>query len=697
MWEQDWKGDHPSDEAWDADTSGFSRFALKNPNIMATELKDLAPLLLKKERAGGDIHPAVLTNVLRGGKAANDRRKELEKFIEQHPVLSDRDMAFRNHTERYNFGLKKVSHFVRLIQELGITDTKERYIMYGALGEPLCIDVHNSMFVPTLENQGDEAQRAKWLPLAKSYKILGAYAQTELGHGSNVQGVETVATYDKATQEFIIDSPTLTSRKWWPGGLGKTANHAMVHARLFLDGKDVGVQAFLVQIRSLEDHEPLAGIEVGDIGPKVGFQPIDNGYCAFHKIRIPRENMMMRYAKVLPDGTFVKPQSDKMVYLTMVQIRAYLIRSLGQGMGMATTITTRFSAARVQGRKAPGSAKGEFQVLDYQNQQHALFPFIAISYAGFFAGTSLIAMHDNALDIVKSGDPSFGSKLAELHAVCSGLKAWLANHVSDGTEYCRRLCGGHGFTQSSNLGHLFAETVGACTYEGTFDVLVQQHARYLLKALMSGNHAPGSPTAFLANAKAFANPTLRCKAQKASDFANLSLLLEAFRVRASRCVLALAVEMKATKNDGNACMVLMTRASTAHAELLLLESFVDGLTAIPAGKEREAVTHLCELFGAWLITKTLGDFREDDYLSSKQAVLVRRQLVGLLPVVRKNCVLLTDAWDFTDFELNSTIGRYDGDVYRALVRRAADEPLNKTQVPECYEQFLKPLLQGSAL
>lgn len=62
-------------------------------------------------------------------------------------------------------------------------------------------------------------QQAKWLPLALSYQIIGTYAQTELGHGSNVQGIETTATFEKETQEFIIHSPTLTSRKWWPGGM----------------------------------------------------------------------------------------------------------------------------------------------------------------------------------------------------------------------------------------------------------------------------------------------------------------------------------------------------------------------------------------------------------------------------------------------------------------------------------------------
>ncbi|CAI5718888.1 unnamed protein product [Peronospora effusa] len=658
---------------------------------MTVELKELAPLLLKKERANGDINPTILTIVLRNGKEANDRRKQLVQVIERHPVLSDRNLMFRNHTERYEFGLKKAFYFIKLLQEGKYDDPEDQQILYKALGEHLGFDVHRAMFIPTLENQGDDEQRAKWLPLAKKYKILGAYAQTELGHGSNVQGIETVATYDKATQEFIIDSPTLTSRKWWPGGLGKTANYAIVHARLYLEEKDVGVQAFLVQIRSMDDHQPLPGIEVGDIGPKVGFNAVDNGYCAFHKIRIPRENMMMRYAKVLPDGTFVKPKSDKLVYLTMVRVRAYLIKSFGVQMGAATTICTRFSAARIQGRTSDN--KGEFQVLDYQNQQHKLFPLIAISYAAHFAGGSLVEMHDSTIDVITKGGSAFGVKLAELHAVSSGLKAWLAEKVSNGVETCRRLCGGHGYTQSSNLAYLFAEIVGANTYEGTFDVLVQQHARYLLKTL-SFLPANVKSVKFLNQAERYRDPNLRCKAQTCEDFGSFNLLLEAFQVRAARIILELASQMKVTNNDGNACMMLMTRASTAHTELILLEAFIHGAMSLRSGPEQQSVTQLCSLFGAWLITKSIGDFRQYDYISSSQVGLVRQQVVCLLPIIRKNCVLLTDAWDFSDFELNSTIGCYDGDIYRALVKRAADEPLNKTQVPVGYVQYLKPFIQS---
>ncbi len=40
-----------------------------------------------------------------------------------------------------------------------------------------------SRAVCCVQGQGSEEQKKKWLPLAKDYSIIGAYAQTELGHG----------------------------------------------------------------------------------------------------------------------------------------------------------------------------------------------------------------------------------------------------------------------------------------------------------------------------------------------------------------------------------------------------------------------------------------------------------------------------------------------------------------------------------
>lgn len=113
-------------------------------------------------------------------------------------------------------------------------------------------------------------------------EMIGCYAQTEMGHGSNVAGIETTATFDKTTDEFVIHTPSIRAIKFWPGALGVLATHAVVMARMIIDKQSYGMQAFCVPIRSRENHKPYQGIEVGDIGTKLGYNIIDNGYLSFN-------------------------------------------------------------------------------------------------------------------------------------------------------------------------------------------------------------------------------------------------------------------------------------------------------------------------------------------------------------------------------------------------------------------------------
>ena len=80
---------------------------------------------------------------------------------------------------------------------------------------------HYGLFIGTLVSQGSMEQQMWWLIPAAQMSIIGCYAQTELGHGSNVRGLETTAVYDKERKEFVLNTPTLRSIKWWPGTLGK--------------------------------------------------------------------------------------------------------------------------------------------------------------------------------------------------------------------------------------------------------------------------------------------------------------------------------------------------------------------------------------------------------------------------------------------------------------------------------------------
>lgn len=125
--------------------------------------------------------------------------------------------------------------------------------------------------------------------------------------------LQTTATYDRSTEQFVLHTPTITAAKWWPGGLGKSSNYAIVVAQLYTNGKCYGPHPFIVQLRDEVTHQPLKGnlftfphstfltfegIKVGDIGPKLGINTSDNGFLLFDHFRIPRNHMLMRYAQV---------------------------------------------------------------------------------------------------------------------------------------------------------------------------------------------------------------------------------------------------------------------------------------------------------------------------------------------------------------------------------------------------------------
>ena len=84
------------------------------------------------------------------------------------------------------------------------------------------------------------------------------------------------------TDEWVIHTPSISGAKFWPGGMGRTATHAVVFARMIIKGKSYNVHSFLVPIRSLEDHKALPRVEVGDIGTKIGYATVDNGYLSFN-------------------------------------------------------------------------------------------------------------------------------------------------------------------------------------------------------------------------------------------------------------------------------------------------------------------------------------------------------------------------------------------------------------------------------
>ena len=225
--------------------------------------------------------------------------------------------------------------------------------------------LHMQMFTKSIKDLGSEEQVRHYLPLLNHWQIIGCYAQTELGHGSNVSGIETTATLDLDTDEFVIHTPTIKASKFWPGNLGIQSTHAIVFARCIACECDYGVQPYIVPIRDLESFEPLAGVEVGDIGTKLGYNSIDNGYLKFTHFRVPRKALLSRFVSINKEGDFKLKANPKIIYQIMVQTRIAISTGCAFIIHHAAQCAIRYAACRRQFQTIKGSDQ-ERQLLDYQ-------------------------------------------------------------------------------------------------------------------------------------------------------------------------------------------------------------------------------------------------------------------------------------------------------------------------------------------
>ena len=551
------------------------------------------------------------------------------------------------------------------------------------------------MAIPTILNNADDEQAKEWLPMAKNLEFISTYAQTELGHGTNLRKLETTATYDPKTQEFVLDSPTVSATKWWPGNLAKVSNYIVVVARLISNGKDYGPHPFFVQIRDPKTHKSLPGVTVGDIGPKFYINTVDNGFLRFEKVRIPRRAMFMKNAKLLPDGTYVPPVHSKLTYGTMVYVRSVMITGMARDLAQAATITTRYSAIRKQGEIDP--SKGEVSVLEYQTQRYRVLPQIAKAWAYEISGRYTVLMYTQFLKEVNEGKADV---LPDLHAITSGLKAVVTHQVCLGIEQCRMACGGHGYSDASGLPQLFAFAVGGCTYEGENMVLLLQCARYLVKCATAirFNKKP-STVSPIAEYLFKENASKKCRINQDTD-SDPEFFLEAFEHIAKRLTLKAFDRLQTLQQRGLTkeqawaeSGVDLRRAATAHTRTFIARQFAKMVSEVRDLPSRAVLKDLLQLFLNYEVLECDGDLLFDGYAIGQQIEFARNNVYEIMDRIRPNAVSIVDSFDFTDRELNSILGRRDGHVYENMLEWAKKSPLNKHDVLPFHHKYLGKVME----
>ena len=483
-------------------------------------------------------------------------------------------------------------------------------------------------------------------------ELPGCFAMTERGHGSNVAALETTATYEKENDTFVIDSPSASAHKWYIGNAARHGRMATVFAQLLVDGEGHGVHAFLVPIRSPQG-EPAVGVGIGDCGDKMGLDGVDNGWLSFHRVRVPREALLDRFAQVDADGHYHSPiASPTRRFFTMLSALVggrIAVGSAGvTAAKVGLTIALRYGERR---RQFGPAGQGEWRLLDYQRHRHRLLPRLATVYALHFATQHMVRRY-----LGKSEEDA-----REVEALAAALKAYQTWFATETIQDCREACGAEGYMARNRITALKADTDVFTTFEGDNTVLMQLVAKTLLSQFSRGLATGGFYglvrylTRVVVDDAAERN-FVTARRTSDSHLRDPDYQRDVFRYRKEELTRSLGKRLKKRLDAGAdafeafaECQQHALSLARAYAEHNILEAFCEGIEAAEVDAATRGALELCrDVFALWRMQRDAAWFLEHGLWEPAKARAVRRLLDPLLVELRPLAPALLDAFAIAD-------------------------------------------------
>ncbi|MEO5652063.1 MAG: acyl-CoA dehydrogenase [Marmoricola sp.] len=552
--------------------------------------------------------------------------------------------------------------------DIGASVAAFETMAFGDLSILVKVGVQFGLFGGAILQLGSKHHHDAYLADLVRGDLLGCFAMTETGHGSNVQALGTVARYDAEAGEFVITTPDNRSRKDYIGNAAAHASMAVVFAQLEIGGASEGVHAFVVPIRDAEGN-PCDGVRITDDGAKIGLNGVDNGRLWFDEVRVPRTSLLNRYADVDEDGTYSSAieNVDRRFFTmlgTLVQGRVSVAGAGINASKVALAVAVKYANLRRQ-FGSPDDGR-EVLLLDYGMHQRRLLPLLAKTYALHFAQEILLSELHNVLSTTTAPD----RQRRALESMAAGIKAVGTWHASQTIQECREACGGAGYLMANRLGSLRADTDVFTTFEGDNHILLQLVAKGLLTDYSSsfGELDQLGMVRFVANL-AVETVVERTSVHKLLErikdvlpggddrwdqeagLLDPEYQLAMLRWREEHMLSGVARRLKRGMDGGMDAVEVFSRvqdhviaAGRAHVDRVVLEAFVGKAAAMADGENKVALNLLVDLHALATIEADRGWWMEHGRLSSTRSKAISREVSSLCRKLRPLAEDLVDSF-----------------------------------------------------